>query len=105
LRVRPRRVPRELDLLPGREVREDLVLQLAGALLEQLDLRPQLGRAAAHAHELLDLPFELDDGALEVESGDLGDGGACGGVGHGKGAYLNAARMRAANSSRSASVA
>src|SRR5262249_14272865 len=102
LGVGPRRVARQLHLLPGRQVGEDLLLQLARARVRQSDVGAQLGRAAADAHELLDLSLELDDGALEVEGGDVGRRSGAGGFGHGT-RYLNAARMRAAISSRSAS--
>ena len=77
-------VSRELHLLPGRQLGEDLLLQLAGASFEQRDLRAQLGGAAAHPDQLFDLSFELDHRALEVERGGVVDagGGGCCGFGH-----------------------
>src|SRR3546814_13959198 len=66
--VRPRRMPRQLRDLPGREVAEDL----RGAQAQLVAQRMQLGvdvdrRAGAGLAQVLDLRLEVGDGLFEVE--------------------------------------
>src|SRR5262249_37616151 len=64
---RARRVPAELDLLPGSELGEHFLLELARLLLEPLNLLAEIDAAARELAQLLDLALELDDRSLEVE--------------------------------------
>ena len=58
---------RQLDLLPRRQVSEDLTLQFAGARFQHGDLGTELGAFAAHPDQSLDLPLQVDDRALEIQ--------------------------------------
>ena len=64
-RERPQRMTREHHLLPRRQLREDLLLELARPPLEAPHL--DLERAAAEPLQLGDLVLELDDRLLELE--------------------------------------
>src|SRR5262249_50250537 len=64
-RERTQRMARQQHLLPGRQLAEDLALQLARFTLQAADL--QLELRAPELLELGDLVFQLHDRALEVE--------------------------------------
>src|SRR5690606_12137662 len=65
--VRAPRVPRELHLLLRRELREDLLLELARLLVELADLGREVDGRGRQPAELGDLLLELDDRPLELE--------------------------------------
>ena len=64
-RERTQRMARQQHLLPGRQLGEDLALQLPRLALEAADLELEL--RPTELLELGDLVLELDDRALEVE--------------------------------------
>src|SRR5262249_2287630 len=65
--VRPRRVARQLDLLPRRKLGEDLLLQLARLVLQALDLVAEIDRPLRQLLQLVDLLFQVDDRPLELQ--------------------------------------
>ena len=64
-RVGPVRVPRELDLLPGRELGEELAREARGLLLEPAELRLERAIGAGELAQLAHAGHQLDDGLLE----------------------------------------
>ena len=74
--VRPLRMARDLRLLPGRQVRVDLLERERRLDLEPADLLADGDRlvALAHGAQFLDLGLQFGHGLFEVEIGAHGSG-------------------------------